>query len=295
MTSNLVATIERTWGTELKPMGERFVMKCPFHRDAHPSLVIYPDTSSYFCFGCRRSGTLASLVREGGGVVSGTYSLLPLSSTIQPTEELPEVSFDILQSQLVLAESDLLRRFQVRFAVAGRYKGRYVIPYLFNRRIVAFELRDFSSRIVPKVICQPLGAPTKKVLWNIDNVVGTSVVLVEGTKDALFCSTFGVENVVSSSGAYLTKLQQLLLRKYKSVYVAYDADAEGRLGAFQAISELSPYVETYYVDLPEGKDPAECICDEFLFALENAKQVFDVRTAVLGWYAARFRSVLRQC
>jgi DNA primase len=33
----------------------RFSIRCPFHNDKSPSLVIYPD-NSFYCFGCTKHG-----------------------------------------------------------------------------------------------------------------------------------------------------------------------------------------------------------------------------------------------
>lgn len=37
------------------------IILCPFHPDHNPSLVIYHDTDSFFCFGCRKYGTIEFL------------------------------------------------------------------------------------------------------------------------------------------------------------------------------------------------------------------------------------------
>lgn len=37
---------------------------CPFHKDTDPSLIFYPKTNSFFCFGCRQGGDAIELVRR---------------------------------------------------------------------------------------------------------------------------------------------------------------------------------------------------------------------------------------
>lgn len=37
---------------------------CPFHGDTKPSLVIYNDTKSFYCFGCQKSGSLDELKQK---------------------------------------------------------------------------------------------------------------------------------------------------------------------------------------------------------------------------------------
>ena len=36
--------------------GRTYVCKCPFHSDNSPSCTIYPDTESFYCFGCGTGG-----------------------------------------------------------------------------------------------------------------------------------------------------------------------------------------------------------------------------------------------
>jgi DNA primase len=40
----------------LRPSGQRLVARCPFHADHTPSFVVYPQTQSFHCFGCRAHG-----------------------------------------------------------------------------------------------------------------------------------------------------------------------------------------------------------------------------------------------
>ena len=51
-------------GLKLQRRGGRFVARCPFHEEQHPSLVVYPDTRSFYCFGCRASGDVLDFVRR---------------------------------------------------------------------------------------------------------------------------------------------------------------------------------------------------------------------------------------
>lgn len=47
-------------GVELRRQGSRFVSHCPLHAhrgdDSTPSLTVYPDTNSFYCYGCGQGG-----------------------------------------------------------------------------------------------------------------------------------------------------------------------------------------------------------------------------------------------
>ena len=49
-------------GVELSGTGRRRLGRCPFHEDRAPSLVVYPETASYFCFGCGAGGDVIDFV-----------------------------------------------------------------------------------------------------------------------------------------------------------------------------------------------------------------------------------------
>lgn len=55
-------------GVVLLRKGARFAGRCPFHDDDYPSLVVYPQTRSFFCFGCGASGDVIDFVQRADGV-----------------------------------------------------------------------------------------------------------------------------------------------------------------------------------------------------------------------------------
>jgi DNA primase len=52
----------------LQRTGASFVGRCPFHHDKHPSLVVYPKSYSFYCFGCHRHGDTIDFLRMRFGL-----------------------------------------------------------------------------------------------------------------------------------------------------------------------------------------------------------------------------------
>lgn len=54
-----IEEILERYGYELNRAG---FISCPFHNEKTPSLKIYPETNSYYCFGCNTGGDVISFV-----------------------------------------------------------------------------------------------------------------------------------------------------------------------------------------------------------------------------------------
>ena len=47
----------------LKRRGKNLVGLCPFHNEKTPSFTVYPETQSYYCFGCGAGGEAVNFIR----------------------------------------------------------------------------------------------------------------------------------------------------------------------------------------------------------------------------------------
>lgn len=50
--------------TPLKRRGKNLVGLCPFHNEKTPSFTVYPDSQSFYCFGCGAGGEVISFIRR---------------------------------------------------------------------------------------------------------------------------------------------------------------------------------------------------------------------------------------
>jgi len=62
----MIAIYEKSLNKQPRRTGGGWIGVCPFpdHQDRTPSFVMYPDTNSYFCFGCNKSGKASWFKRE---------------------------------------------------------------------------------------------------------------------------------------------------------------------------------------------------------------------------------------
>ena len=47
----------------LKRRGKNLVGLCPFHGEKTPSFTVYPETASYYCFGCGAGGDIFTFIK----------------------------------------------------------------------------------------------------------------------------------------------------------------------------------------------------------------------------------------
>lgn len=59
--NEIVSVIENY--VELKRSGITYSCRCPFHSERTPSFHVYPDTQSYYCFGCGAGGDVVTFIR----------------------------------------------------------------------------------------------------------------------------------------------------------------------------------------------------------------------------------------
>jgi DNA primase len=64
--ADIVALYEKLVGIPqaMKKTGRTVLVPCCFHNEKTPSLALYPDTSSYFCFACNKHGDAFNFVEE---------------------------------------------------------------------------------------------------------------------------------------------------------------------------------------------------------------------------------------
>ena len=134
---------------------------------------------------------------------------------------------------------------------------RVIIPHFMNRKLVGWVARKTDNSLNVAKYKNSKGFPRQHWLFNYDNCEGMSeVYVVESPMSVLVLLSRGIENVVATFGAKVTKTQLDLLREFPTVIVFMDGDAPGRQAQHNVIDGLREYTNVRVIDTPDGEDPA---------------------------------------
>lgn len=73
---------------QLKRRGKNLVGLCPFHNEKTPSFTVYPESQSYYCFGCGAAGEVINFIRRAENLdyVEAVSYLCDKYSIVMPTD-----------------------------------------------------------------------------------------------------------------------------------------------------------------------------------------------------------------
>jgi DNA primase len=63
-----IISLLEDYGLELETHGSLYKILCPFHTEASASCIIYPDTNSFYCWGCHEGGDLIKFISLYEGI-----------------------------------------------------------------------------------------------------------------------------------------------------------------------------------------------------------------------------------
>lgn len=118
--NEIVSVIENY--VELKRSGSTYSCRCPFHSERTPSFHVYPNTQSYYCFGCGAGGDVITFIR-----------------TIENLDYIEAVRFLAQRAGMAMPEdkNDDSARKRQRLYEMNREAGKF-----FHRQLFSPEGRD---------------------------------------------------------------------------------------------------------------------------------------------------------
>ncbi len=272
--------------------GNELALVCPLCGDHKARLFINLKTYLWTCHHCNRSGMLVRFLEEVMDMDAfeayRTAAKLQPASARRPKPEkkiestlsgpLPGVPLTNRRNEVEaqfwnyvdsrgLTDEDVAH-YRMQYTIVGPYRGRLIIPIIQQGKIRSFAARTITPWITPKVL-YPQGAAVGDLLFGLDDLDHSEVILTEGVFDAIRLRG----RAVCTFGTHLSDRQRALLHseKVKRVMLMWDGDEAGMTAAAKYVKELqSDGFEVKLATLPEGVDPAAASEEDLTNAIASA-------------------------
>ncbi len=131
----------------LKRRGKTLVGLCPFHNEKTPSFTVYPDTRSFYCFGCGAGGDVISFVRRIDNLdyIEAVKSVAQMAGMPMPEDGYDD-TLSKKRMRLLAANREAARFFN---ACLMEEKNRPALEYFLNRGLSMNIIRRFGLGYAP--------------------------------------------------------------------------------------------------------------------------------------------------
>lgn len=131
----------------LRRRGRLLIGLCPFHNEKTPSFTVYPDTQSFYCFGCGVGGEIVTFIRR--------IENLDFAEAVKTLAEragmtMPEDGFDMTISKLRMDIFSANREAAKYYhSVLTGPQGKKAYDYLIKRGFTPETIRRFGLGFAP--------------------------------------------------------------------------------------------------------------------------------------------------
>ena len=138
--------IARTY-VDLKRRGRTYVCNCPFHSEKTPSFTVFPDTQSFYCFGCGAGGDVITFIQQIENLdFMDAVKLLAQNSGLT----VPEQGADEKQSRMrkrILAVNRAAANFYYRMLTGSDKRG---LQYFIQRHLTTTTIKKYGLGFAPE-------------------------------------------------------------------------------------------------------------------------------------------------
>ena len=147
-------------------------IKCPFHQDDKPSCKIYPETNTYNCFGCGKTGDAIQFIQEKENCTKHD-ALKKATELIGETK-----TSDVMGIASKAAESVETENFAELFAKQkeGLPRSPKALQYLKQRGLEQLAEVGYNSGLNWKKLKQCITFPLKDRTGNITSLYGRRII-----------------------------------------------------------------------------------------------------------------------
>ena len=131
----------------LRRRGKTLVGLCPFHNEKTPSFTVYPDTNSFYCFGCGAGGDVISYIRRIDNLdyVEAVKTVAQMAGMSMPEDGYDD-TLAKRRMRLLAANREAARFFNVCLMDE---KNRPALDYFLRRALTPATIRHFGLGYAP--------------------------------------------------------------------------------------------------------------------------------------------------
>lgn len=131
----------------LRRRGKTLVGLCPFHNEKTPSFTVYPDTNSFYCFGCGAGGDVISFIRRIDNLdyVEAVKTVAQMAGMSMPEDGYDD-TLAKRRMRLLAANREAARFFN---ACLMDEKNRPALDYFMRRALTPATIRHFGLGYAP--------------------------------------------------------------------------------------------------------------------------------------------------
>lgn len=133
---------------QLKRRGRNLTGLCPFHSEKSPSFTVYPDSQSYFCFGCGSGGDIITFVRniENLEYIEALKLLSDRAGMTMPENDVDD-SVTKMKARVLEINRETARFYHKCLCSEN---GKNAMSYLTNRGLTGKTIRSFGLGFSPE-------------------------------------------------------------------------------------------------------------------------------------------------
>ena len=134
--------------TEVKKRGRTYVCRCPFHSEKTPSCTIYPDSQSFYCFGCGAGGSVFTFIQktENVGFMDAVQILAQRSGIPMPQQDPEEQRSSALRRRCLEINREAANLYYLNLIKGPDRAG---LQYFAGRKLRPETIKQYGLGFAP--------------------------------------------------------------------------------------------------------------------------------------------------
>lgn len=132
----------------LKKRGRTYVGLCPFHNEKTPSFTVYPDTQSFYCFGCGAGGDAVGFIKkiENLDYIDAVKALAERAGIQMPEDRNYDDSITKLRRKILEINRETAKFYH---SYMMSENGKAGLDYYLNRGLTLKTIKRFGLGYAP--------------------------------------------------------------------------------------------------------------------------------------------------